>query len=654
MDSDDDEEDYEDDEEYGEWTRSFSQERYEKIHKIETNDPTVKTLEIWEDYEVLGTAIGRNTHLQEVSVVVGYSMEINGFPEIIATDFRDFARGLALNRSIQKLSIAGWNHSNQDAIELSQETWNHLTQFFIDNEAFECLELELRWDVGNHRELITALRRFASLKEFKLSIHYDAIGRPGYNNVFADDVINVLIEYHTGLRKLKIAGFHIGSQGCAALSTSSITELYIDGLEVLAGLNTSRGRVFTTGLINEEGARVLANGLARNTKLKELKIMFSSKISENTWQTIFTAFSMCKVESLILHSNGLNDATLQSLSNALLHNTTLKSLNLGSNRAITNAGWVALSIPLQGIMLEMLDISENSIGDIGINAIVEAIENNFCLRELSLTNNSISGEGAIALATVLQNPNFALKKLDINNNSIGDNGVIALSTILRHPNSTLQTLGISKNSISEMGVNALTNALENNCTLKELSIDKNPITPAGLMNLSSILRNPTSVLEYLDVTNDLINNEVVRSFADALVENNSLKRLIVDCYPYNKVTSYGYDAFTNILCDTSSILNTFNSNHTLEIICHESCDYYEFYRSIGNVVLSLLKINRECSVSEAARLKIINTHFSGSEINMRPFMEMNLSVRPHAIAWMAKDMRVYELLQAMPSLLEQI
>jgi hypothetical protein len=146
----------------------------------------------------------------------------------------------------------------------------------------------------------------------------------------------------------------------------------------------------------------------------------------------------------------------------------------------------------------------------------------------------------------------------------------------------------------------------------------------------------------------------VRSFADALVENNSLKRLIVDCYPYNKVTSYGYDAFTNILCDTSSILNTFNSNHTLEIICHESCDYYEFYRSIGNVVLSLLKINRECSVSEAARLKIINTHFSGSEINMRPFMEMNLSVRPHAIAWMAKDMRVYELLQAMPSLLEQI
>jgi hypothetical protein len=386
MDNDDDD----DDEEYGEWTRSFSQERYETIHKIETNDPTVTTLEIWEDFEVLGTAIGRNTYLQEVSVVA--ILEGNSHRGIPATDFCVFVHGLALNRSIQKLSIAGWDHSHQNAVDLSHDTWNHLTRFFIDNEAFECLKLELRWNMGNHRELITALRRFASLKEFKLSIYHDAIGRPGYNNVFADDIINVLIVYHTGLRKLKIAGFHIGSQGCAALSTSSLTELYVDGLEVQAGLNTSRGgRVFTTGLVNEEGARVLASGLARNITLKELKIISSSKISENTWQTIFTAFSTCKVESLILYSNGLNDATLQSLSNALLHNTTLKSLNLGSNRAITNAGWVALSTSLRGIMLEKLSMSDNSIGDIGINAIVEAIENNSCLRELNLTNNFTHG-----------------------------------------------------------------------------------------------------------------------------------------------------------------------------------------------------------------------------------------------------------------------
>jgi Ran GTPase-activating protein (RanGAP) involved in mRNA processing and transport len=306
-------------------------------------------------------------------------------------------------------------------------------------------------------------------------------------------------------------------------------------------------------------------------------------------------------------------------------------------------------------MLELLDISQNSIGDIGINAIVEAIENNSCLRELYLTNNSIGGEGVNALTTVLRHPNSALKTLHIANNSIGDNGVIALSTILRLPNSTLQKFEIGRNSIGDIGINALTDALLNNSMLKFLSISGNPdVTPAGWVNFSTVLRNPTSALEVLKVWSNSINDEVLYSFAGALASNKKLIGLDPTSVAYRKVTSDGFAAFTNVLCDTSSILNTFNSNHTLEIICEKSGEYDEFDKSIGNEVLSLLKINRDRSVSEASRIKIINTHFSGSEINMQPFMEMNLSVRPYAIAWMATDMHMYELLRAMPSLLEQI
>jgi Ran GTPase-activating protein (RanGAP) involved in mRNA processing and transport len=305
-------------------------------------------------------------------------------------------------------------------------------------------------------------------------------------------------------------------------------------------------------------------------------------------------------------------------------------------------------------MLEMLDISQNSIGDIGINAIVDAIENNSCLRELNLTNNSISGERVSVLTTVLRHQNFALKKLYINNNSIGDIGVIALSTVLRHPNSTLESLDISKNSIGEMGVNALTNALENNCMLNEISIiGSRDVTPAGLVNFSTVLWNPTSALQMLRVWSDSINDEVLLSFAGALINNIKLKELNIGVGVHAN-TSAGYDAFTNVLCDTSSILNTFNSNHTLEFICHEYESIVIPYFTLPNDLSSLLKINRECSVSEAACIHIIKMHFSGSEINMQPFMEMNLSVRPHVIAWMAKDMHVYELLLAMPSLLEQI
>jgi hypothetical protein len=152
------------------------------------------------------------------------------------------------------------------------------------------------------------------------------------------------------------------------------------------------------------------------------------------------------------------------------------------------------------------------------------------------------------------------------------------------------------------------------------------------------------------VSNDSINDEVMQSFADALASNNKLRELnIFTVIAHNHITPDGYAAMTNILCDTSSILSTYHSNHTLEELCHKS-----FARPLPNDLLSLFKINRESSVSQAARLKIIKSHFSGYDINMQPFGEMNLSVRPHAIAsWMAKDMHLYELLRAMPSLLEQ-
>jgi hypothetical protein len=418
-----------------------------------------------------------------------------------------------------------------------------------------------------------------------------------------------LIEHHTGLKKLTIQDFLLGTRGCAALATSTLTELHLQhGVQ-----------------INEDGARAFATGLARNTTLKVLSIIVARNISDIAWQSIFSAFSTCKVESLILRSNRLTDASLQSLSNALRHNPTLKSLNLSFNRMITNAGWVAFLTSLRGIVLEILDMSDNSIGDIGINALTNALENNFSLRKLRLSGNLI-----------------------------GDIGVTAISTILRHPHSTLEKLDISRNSISDIGMNALTNALVSNRMLKELSIYENPgVTPAGWVNFATVLRNPTSALEVLKVGGDPINeedvlllyNEAMQSFADALANNKRLKELnFGDFSNLEDVWNpESYAPMANILCNTSSILNTFNSNHTLEKVC-------DTWNETLLPLESVLQINRENSVSQAARLKIIKTHFSGSEINMRPFVEMILSVRPHAIAWMAKDERGYELLRVMPSL----
>jgi hypothetical protein len=74
----------------------------------------------------------------------------------------------------------------------------------------------------------------------------------------------------------------------------------------------------------------------------------------------------------------------------------------------------------------------------------------------------------------------------------------------------------------------------------------------------------------------------------------------------------------------------------------------------------------ESNKFEVARLKIIIEHFSGDDINMQIFADMELNVRPHAIAWMAQDNHLlfgvledfiecnhlYSFLRTLPSLLE--
>jgi hypothetical protein len=260
------------------------------------------------------------------------------------------------------------------------------------------------------------------------------------------------------------------------------------------------------------------------------------------------------------------------------------------------------------------------------------------------------------------------------------------SDVLRNPSSALESLSLGVN-IDDNIINSFTDALVTNSRLKRLSLyGKNSITTEGWVIFSAFLRNPNSNLEELCFNTNHINDTVMNSFADALTINSKLRELNIehlfddddndddnDPNPLadNIITSIGYDALTCMMCNKRSILSTFNSNHSLEKIILDIFAYdddddddeeEEEYEDEDEQLMAklpielktLLQINKENNKSQAARLKIINTHFSGNDINMEPFMKMDVNVRPHAIAWMAKDMHVYQFLRAMPLLLEKV
>jgi hypothetical protein len=179
-----------------------------------------------------------------------------------------------------------------------------------------------------------------------------------------------------------------------------------------------------------------------------------------------------------------------------------------------------------------------------------------------------------------------------------------------------------------------------------LSYNKN-VSPAAWQVLTIALRLHAPALEMLSLSR--AHSGLIDSCDVLLTDNHKLKKLrMLDGNTDRQVRNVYMEVFTRILDDTSRILSTYNSNHIVKEICDEDCHSLPAYLSLS----SLLRINKENSPSQAARIKIIKSHFSGSCINTQVFNHMELNAYPIAIAWMGGSKTndlLFAFLRSMPS-----
>ncbi|KAL7548482.1 hypothetical protein ACHAWF_011762, partial [Thalassiosira exigua] len=121
------------------------------------------------------------------------------------------------------------------------------------------------------------------------------------------------------------------------------------------------------------------------------------------------------------------------------------------------------------------------------------------------------------------------------------------------------------------------------------------------------------------------------SLVASLENNTRLKELLLE-YDFEDeeeeeaLTSQAWDALSSVLCSTSSIMETFSSNHSLQEL--------QLHCPVPGDVASLLELNKN-SNGKAAYLKIVNNHFSGN-FDVHPFVEMDKKILPRVLAWMAR------------------
>ena len=251
----------------------------------------------------------------------------------------------------------------------------------------------------------------------------------------------------------------------------------------------------------------------------------------------------------------------------------------------------------------------------------------------SITNlylSSITFKGDITAHEILkacQEKNI-LTKLQFNTMPLVISGEQIMADILRGC-TNLREIVYIHSRITDDQLLPMVEAIRGHASLERINLMNNNIGNAGCEALAT-LRNVTKV----DICQNNIGNEGIISIANSLFENNNLREILIDDDYNNNPFDLRYveDYFCRALCNTSSINDTYSSNHTLETL--------RIRQDKGAKLRSLLALNKETNKRHVAIKKIL-VHFPHN-FDMEPLFDLSLEgddserdlkALPHVISW---------------------
>jgi len=444
----------------------------------------------------------------------------------------------------------------------------------------------------------------------------------------------------------------------------------------------------------EDVLRILDPFFKHNSHLKTLRIDGDGLCNANA-ELLADTLSNCAIS---LHHFDILSWELDDISagkiiaSLAIHHTKLKTLDLHTVMGIDSCIELSKLLRMPNSKLENLDLFGCDIVDEGAIALGDALGENKSLKKLVLNDmGEVSSNCYCSLLRCLSNPTCSLEKiesnpgesetgiddqvlsiladslssntklksidLNFNYNFVTNLGWRNFFDRLRPSNSSLEKLDLGQNTIDNTAVTLMVDSLASISSLRSLRLNDNLITSSGYIAISNLLRSPNCSLTNLQLGNSNardnnvhVNDSVVASYMNALVDNNTLQTLTFGNYGHVSSIGRRWNPFINILCNKTSITSIVNSNHTLQRI-------YSYYPEDRHGVLhelnAVLQMNENINKVEVVRQKIIQYHFMD---NIETLVGMELEMMPSAIAWIGRDnigvSLLYHLAKNMPCLFD--
>lgn len=377
----------------------------------------------------------------------------------------------------------------------------------------------------------------------------------------------------------------------------------------------------------------LFNGVAQNRHLEAIEIKAGPSILCRLFDSLAQYPANCHLSRFLIHCTNTKSSwdanEINSLTRYFSGFNTIEDLCV-VGISCDNV-WQQLIPAMQHHRVKRLDLTGSKLS---YNAITKLrlwfVDPTCTLKSLIFDNTEIAKGGFADLADGL-NKNTSVKELSLDNcGDITNNGLRALWRAWKNNKSVLESISLGNNNVRDDVLVDLSSNLIGKRKLKCLMLNGAHITIKGWQALARHLQSPDSVLANLVVGS--ISDDGAIELANSLAGNTALRELQLDRFDSSPVQN----AFLRVLCNKSSIDDTYNSNHALRRVRISG------RRRLPLSVLSQLDINRFYNHVDAARKKIIETHFDGDMV-VTPFLEMNTEVLSHILAWLGKEKQQTDL-----------
>ena len=241
--------------------------------------------------------------------------------------------------------------------------------------------------------------------------------------------------------------------------------------------------------------------------------------------------------------------------------------------------------------------------------------------------------------TLLESLCKSITHLTITNCILARNAVVPLCNVIMASTTKLTSIKHSGAHINNDSITQIVSAINSNANtrslhLRDLDISGNIDTLGreGVLACRPLLTNPHGTLERLYLDEALFDDELTIAIAESLWGNKCLRELhLIPHSPDapSHITKRGEDSVHQMLCDTSSIMNTCASNHTLTLFGTKELGTSE---EIALLLNHNLQGSRHAKCSKVAMVYFKNIQ----EINTSQINEdIKLGVIPYALAWFA-------------------